>query len=133
MSRPLPASAAKAPDPRHVRGLEGEEAAIAHLRALGWVLESHRFRFGRHDLDLVMRSGDLVAFIEVKTRSSPSTRFGAAAEAVGWRKRRILDQGAAWWRRQHGRPGDRYRFDVVEVYEAQGGFRVEHIPDAWRG
>jgi putative endonuclease len=120
-------------DPRHARGLEGEQAAIAYLRAQGWVLESHRFRFGRHDLDLVMRSGDLVAFIEVKTRSS--TRFGAAAESVGWRKRRILDQGAAWWRRQHGRPGDRYRFDVVEVYQqgAGGAPRVEHIPDAWRG
>ena len=51
-------------DPRHVRGLRGEHAAMAYLIACGWEVEAHRFRLGRHDVDLVVRRGSLVAFVE---------------------------------------------------------------------
>lgn len=118
-------------DPRQRRGLQGERAAIGFLTACGWDIEAHRFRVGRHDLDLVIRRGRLVGFVEVKTRAGSGYGFGR--EAIGWRKRRTLNQLAAVWRERHGRPGDVYRFDVVEVLISRGSVEVLHIPDAWRG
>ncbi len=101
------------------------------LVSCGWEIEAHRFRHGRHDLDLVVRRGQLIAFVEVKTRRSRAC--GAAVEAVSPLKRRILGRVATLWRLRHGRSGDRYRFDVVGVTELDGGrLEVEQVEDAWR-
>ena len=109
--------------------MRGEEIAIEFLSARGWTLEAHRFKLGRNDIDLVMRKGRLVAFVEVKTRQSEVC--GAGVEAVtGWKQLKI-GKVAAYWTLRHGRPDDEYRFDLVAV---GGGIRpaVEHVPDAWR-
>lgn len=104
---------------------------MAYLTSCGWYVEAHRFKLGRHDLDLVIRRGSMVAFVEVKTRRT--TTFGLAAEAVGWRKQRTLSRVAELWRLRFGRPGDIYRFDLVSVTDAgRGRFDVEHLEDAWR-
>jgi putative endonuclease len=119
-------------DARQVRGLVGERVALAFLTACGWDIEAHRFRWGRHDLDLVARKGSLVAFVEVKTRRS--FVCGAPLEAIGYRKRVILARLADVWRLRYGRADDLYRFDVVAVRE-HGTLRrydVEHVADAWR-
>ena len=55
-------------DPRHRRGLLAELEAAAFLTACGWSVEAHRFRMGRSDIDLIVRRGCLVAFVEVKQR-----------------------------------------------------------------
>jgi putative endonuclease len=138
MTTPRPASTkarGRAPeewtDPRHRRGLRGEQIAIGFLASLGWRLEAHRFRVGRHELDLVVRRGRLVAFVEVKTRSNAS--YGAGREAIGWRKRQTLGRVAEAWRQRFGRLGDLYRFDAVEVdLSGIGAPEVRHWPDAWR-
>lgn len=117
-------------DPRHRRGYAGERVVIRHLLRTGWRIEAHRFRLGRHDLDLVARQGHLVAFIEVKTRGS--RRFGSPAESVGWQKRAVLSRLAEVWRQRFGLPADRYRFDVISVEPGSPGAQITHIPDAWR-
>ena len=117
-------------DPRHRRGVAGERLALAWLTSCGWQIEAHRFRMGRHDVDLVARRGNVVAFVEVKTRADDS--FGSPLEAIGWQKRRSIGRVAEAWRLRHGRPGDEYRFDVVTVVGSGGAQTVEHVPDAWR-
>lgn len=119
-------------DPRHRLGLAGEEEAIEYLRTRGWQIEAHRFRIGRNDLDLVARKATLVAFIEVKTRRG--AEFGPGRLSIGWKKRRAIARVADIWRLRYGRPGDLYRFDVLEVVSRPGGTSaIEHLPDAWRG
>lgn len=117
-------------DPRHRRGYIGERIVIQHLLQTGWRIEAHRFRLGRNDLDLVARQGHLVAFIEVKTRTTH--RFGAPAESVGWKKRAVLRRLAEVWRQRFGLPADHYRFDVISVEPGSAGPRVTHMADAWR-
>ncbi len=117
---------------RQVRGLAGELVALAYLTACGWDIEAHRFRWGRHDVDLIARRGSVVAFVEVKTRRS--FVCGLPIEAVGPRKRSILGRVAQVWRLRYGRPDDLYRFDLVAIREHGGVHRyeIEHVPDAWR-
>lgn len=123
--------AAEWQDRRQVLGLWGERTAMAYLVSCGWNIEAHRFRLGRHDVDLVIRRGRIVAFVEVKTRRS--NLQGTPAEAVGLRKQTLLARVASLWRLRHGRPGDEYRFDVVAVHHlGRGKCRLEHVEDAWR-
>jgi putative endonuclease len=117
-------------DPRHRLGLAGELAALDYLTGRGWRLEAHRFRVGRNDIDLIVRRGALVAFVEVKTRRTLS--FGPGALAVGWKKRRALARAAEVWRLRHGRTGDTYRFDLCEVSPRPSGpSEVSHLMGAW--
>jgi putative endonuclease len=118
-------------DQRQVLGVKGERLAIAFLTSCGWSVEAHRFKLGRHDVDLVIRQGRLVAFVEVKTRRS--TSCGSGLEAVSRRKQRDIARVAAVWLLRFGRPGDEYRFDLVAIHDADGAHPlVEHVADAWR-
>jgi putative endonuclease len=118
-------------DERQLLGLRGEQLAIAFLTSCGWAVEAHRFKLGRHDLDLVIRKGNLVAFVEVKTRRS--NNCGAAVESVSRRKQRDIARVASIWLLRHGRPDDEYRFDLVAIQDVLGTQpAIEHIPDAWR-
>lgn len=114
---PRPRAASPAPrvrrDRRQLLGAWGERIAARWLRARGWTVVASRFRSGHRDLDLVVRRGTLVAFVEVKTRRDG--RFGDPTEAVHWRKRRELVRSARVWIDRFGQPGDAYRFDVVGV------------------
>ena len=117
-------------DPRHRRGLEGEEIAKAFLKEAGWRILDHRFRMGRLETDLVVRKGKVVAFVEVKMRLT--TRFGPPALAVTWHKQREIGRVAQAWIDRYGRPDDRYRFDVIAITQARGLRKIEHIADAFR-
>ena len=90
---------------------------------------ARRFRSGHRDLDLVVRRGRLVAFVEVKARRGLA--HGDPVEAVGWRKRRELGRSAQVWVSRFGRPGEGYRFDVVGVLLGPSGVRIRHVADAF--
>ena len=118
-------------DRRQLRGLWGERTAMAYLVSCGWEVEAHRFKLGRHDLDLVVRRGNTVAFVEVKTRHALTQ--GSGIEAVGARKQSTIAKVGSLWRLRYGRPEDEYRFDVVAVRDLGNGHcTVEHVEDAWR-
>jgi len=117
-------------DPRHRDGWEAELVAGRWLTRRGWRVEAHRFRLGRHDLDLVARRGSLVAFIEVKCRRSAAC--GGGAEAVGPRKRATIERLAWAWLLRHGQTGDQYRFDVMSLDGMGPAAQLTHVEDAWR-
>lgn len=118
-------------DPRHRDGWQAEITAGRWLIKHGWRVEAHRYRLGRNDLDLIVRRGDLVAFVEVKARRSD--RFGAPEEAVGPAKRRTIERVAWSWILRNGRSGDQYRFDVLVLTgDGPGAQTLRHLVDAWR-
>ena len=114
---------------RQALGLLGERIAARWLMRHGWELVSHRFRTGHRDIDLVMRCGPEVAFVEVKARRGDA--FGSPVEAVHWRKRRELARSAKVWVDRHGADGLNYRFDVLGVLVNGQNVRVRHIPNAF--
>ena len=77
--------------PAHLlTGIEGEEAAYFHLRRKNYVVVARRWSGGNlpGDIDLIAWQGQLLCFIEVKTRTA---RDRSPAEiAVDSHKRHVL-------------------------------------------
>lgn len=117
-------------DRRHRLGAAGEKVALRHLERTGWEVLNHRFRMGRLEIDLVARKGTVVAFVEVKTRLGDA--FGSPLEAVTWAKRREITRVAEAWIDRHGGPEETYRMDVIGVTVRRGGWKIEHVEDAFR-
>jgi putative endonuclease len=114
---------------RQALGLLGERIATRWLRLQGWDLVAHRFRSGHRDVDLIMRRGNVVAFVEVKARRSDG--FGSPVEAVHVRKQRELGRSARVWVDRFGSPQLSYQFDVFGVLISGSRVRVRHISNAF--
>ena len=116
----------------HDLGRHGERAAAHHLEANGWTVLERGYRLGHKEIDLVVRKGEVVAFVEVKTRAGVA--YGHPLEAITRAKRGEIATVARSWVARHGRPGDVYRFDAVAVLwpDPMAEPQVEHVEDAWR-
>lgn len=103
-----------------------EERAACWYQANGYEVVDRNWRCPQGEVDLValLRRDRLVVFCEVKARRT--SRFGSAAEAVGWDKQARLRRLAAAWLSSHrggGAVGVRFdvaawdsgRFEVVEA------------------
>lgn len=115
--------------PAQELGELGEWLAERWVVRRGWRVLARRFRVGHRDLDLVVRRGTTVAFVEVKTRRSGGC--GGPVCAVGAGKRRHLWRAASVWIDRHGPTGVEYRFDVVGVIIGSGLVRVAHLENAF--
>ena len=102
--------------PAHlITGRRGEDDAYFYLRRQGYIMVARNWRSSRHrgELDLVGWDGDVLCFIEVKTRTTRDVK--PAEAAVDEEKRRDLGAVARDYRRRV--PGDPdVRFDVLSVY-----------------
>ncbi len=90
-----------------------------------------RFRGGGSEIDLVALDGEVIVFVEVKTRRGVG--HGEPWEAVVARKRARIARAALQYLADRDLLERRARFDVVEVLiGASGRPAVRHIPDAFR-
>lgn len=116
--------------PAGALGNRGEALAAEFIERAGWTILGRNFRDGHKEVDLVARRGEVVAFIEVKTRTDMS--FGHPLEAITRRKQREIEQVAAAWIQRFGKANESYRFDAVAIVIAPGSAPViEHVEDAW--
>jgi putative endonuclease len=118
------------PDIRKKLGDFGEQAAAAHLVKQGYTLLARKWRAPGGELDLVLRDGAALVFVEVRTRRGPA---GAAEESVGRGKRSRLAALAYAYIEAADVPADTpWRIDVVALDVDRAGrvARIEHIRDA---
>lgn len=101
--------------PAHqVTGRRGEEDAYFYLRRQGYVMVARNYRSPRRrgEIDLIGWDGEVLCFIEVKTRTSRDVK--PAEAAVDREKRRELAGMARDYLRRI--PDVAWRFDIVSVY-----------------
>lgn len=117
------------PDARHALGERGEQAAEAHLRRAGLRTLARRYRTPVGELDLVMREGDTIVFVEVKTQRDE--RYADPEQRVSLEKQRKTARCAAWYLNAHRKQDAACRFDVVTVICDTEPPRVTHHRDAF--
>ena len=113
-------------------GAWGESVAATHLEHLGYTIIARNWRCARGEIDLIMQTGDLFAFVEVKTRRGRD--MGAPEESLTPAKGRKLMQLAQMYLAENNLDVD-WRIDFVAVELDKTGklLRCEHIPNAVLG
>lgn len=106
--------------------------AAIQLEADGFVIVARNWRCRHGEIDLIAQKGELVAFVEVKTRKGRD--MGAPEEALTQRKAKKLMQLAKLYVAQKELDVD-WRIDLVAVELDKSGklLRCEHIPNAVLG
>ncbi|HVT55463.1 MAG TPA: YraN family protein [Xanthobacteraceae bacterium] len=93
-------------------GVSAESRAALFLRAKGYRTLAKRWKTPVGEIDLVLKRGELIAFVEVKARA----KLDEAAEAVLPRqKKRIIAAAEAWLAAHPEHAGYDLRFDAVLV------------------
>lgn len=95
-------------------GAEGEKLAAQWYEDNGYELLDRNWRCREGEIDLVMRKGRVISFVEVKTRTS--TAFGDPIESVTISKQTRVRKTAIRWLTENGAPHRaELRFDVASV------------------
>lgn len=107
-------------------GRLGEAIAADLLQSKGFEVLDRNWRCADGELDIVVRSADTVAAVEVKTRRSVS--FGSPEESVGRAKAARLRRLLAAWLAENPQQIDEIRIDVVAILlRAPGPALVRHL------
>ena len=105
------------------RGIKAERLAAWWLRLKGYRVLAERFKTPVGEIDLVVRRGDTIVFVEVKARAD----WRDAVQSIDGRQRHRIQRAAEVFLKNH--PGADARFDVIALGRA--GW-PRHLVDAWR-
>lgn len=111
-------------------GKEGEEIALAHLRKLGYQIQSTNHRMGKAELDIIAIDGNFIVFIEVKTRATDWHEN--PIEAVNNKKRKMMIEAADTYIIERNLPYES-RFDIISIIKGANNHSLEHVTDAFNG
>jgi putative endonuclease len=112
------------------RGRWAEDLACDHLHRAGLETVTRNYRGRRGEIDLVMRCGETLVFVEVRYRGRQD--FGSGAESVDEHKRRKLIATAHQFLQRHPQgAGCPCRFDVISITAGGDAPRIEWIQNAF--
>lgn len=98
---------------RFLRGRRGEAAAADFLVRSGMKILDRNFRCPAGEIDLVVRDGGTIVFVEVRTRQTRG--FGEPEESITGIKRQRLTRAAQWYLKQRRLENSPARFDVIAI------------------
>ena len=113
----------------HDIGNKGEQLAIDYLVSKGYIILERNWKFSRAEIDIIARLGDIIVFVEVKTRSSD--HFGRPEEFVDDRKRELcIDAAFAYM--QEKKWDWELRFDIIGIdFQSERSYKIRHFEDAF--
>jgi len=110
-------------------GARGEHMAEESLIARGYTLLHRNWRTAHKEVDLIALDGDMLVFIEIKTRSG--LRFGFPEEAVSLAKQAHLRAAAEVFLDLYPQYTT-VRFDVISILLRNGDIEeLLHLRDAF--
>jgi len=118
------------PEARRAQGDAAEERACRHLGGAGFTIVERNYRTKSGEIDIVARKGDVLVFVEVRSREVPD--FGTPEESVTPAKRRRIVAAArqylsnvppSSWREA--------RFDVIAIEGSGAAAALRHYPAAF--
>ena len=110
-------------------GKFGEDLARERLEDLGYRILKTNYRCPLGEIDLVARDGDVVVFVEIKTRKNES--LGQVKEAVNRKKQTKISKVALAYMKSNNLWGSKARFDVVAIRLIDGKKEIEIIKNAF--
>ena len=102
------------PEARRAQGDAAEDRACRHLDRSGFTIVERNFRTRGGEIDIVARKGDVLVFVEVRSREVPD--FGTPEETVTHAKRlRIVAAARRYLATVPPSSWREARFDVIAI------------------
>lgn len=91
----------------------GEDIAESFLKEQGYRIIERNYNTRRGEIDIIAGKDEIIAFIEVKTRST--TDYGRPEEAVTPKKKRSISRAAYYYISSHNNLKTSFRADIISI------------------
>lgn len=109
-------------------GKLGEQLAVEYLQKNGYEILETNWTFQKAEIDIIAQKENILAIIEVKTRSSID--FGLPQDFVKPKKIQLLVKAVNEF--VINRELDKnVRFDIIAINKEDNGYNIEHLIDAF--
>ena len=109
-------------------GKLGEELAVDFLRKAGYEILETNWVFQKAEVDIIAKKANVLAIVEVKTRSDIS--FGLPQEAVKQKKIQLLVKAVNEYVIRKDLDVA-VRFDIISIVKSGNSFITDHLEDAF--
>lgn len=109
-------------------GKLGEEMATKYLMGKGYDIRSRNYRFQKAEIDIVAQKGNILAVVEVKSRSS--NELQEISETINQKKKGLLVSAADHYVTEKDLDVD-VRFDIITILKTGQDFEITHVEDAF--
>lgn len=109
-------------------GTLGEELAADFLQQNGYEILETNWTFQKAEIDIIAQKGNVLAIVEVKTRSSID--FGLPQDFVKPKKIQLLVKAVNEYVIQNDLTLD-VRFDIIAIHKEGNQLNIEHLEDAF--
>ncbi len=118
------------PEARRAQGDAAEERACRHLEGSGLTIVERNFRTRGGEIDIVARKGDVLVFVEVRSREDAD--FGMPEESVTpAKRRRIVGAARQYLSKVPPSSWREARFDVIAIEGSGDTVELRHYPAAF--
>lgn len=109
-------------------GKKGEQLALEYLEKHGYTILDKNWRYQKAEVDIIAQKEEILAVVEVKTRSS--TDFGDPQDFVKPKKIKLLVAAIDEYVTSKNLDVE-VRFDIIAIVKTGNNFTLEHIEDAF--
>lgn len=109
-------------------GYTGEQLAVEYLINHGYEIVERNYRFDKAEVDIIARLKDILAIVEVKTRSSLD--FGNPQDFVKPKQIQRLVKAVDEYVISNDLDIE-VRFDIIAIIQGTKGFKIEHLKNAF--
>lgn len=109
-------------------GNQGEQLAVEFLQKNNYEILERNWRFKKAEIDIIAVKNEILAVIEVKTRSS--NYFGNPQDFVNQKKIQLLVEAINEYVISKELDVE-VRFDIIAILKNNNNFNIEHLEDAF--
>lgn len=109
-------------------GKKGEQLAVDFLLNKDYKIIERNYRFEKAEVDIIAQKKDILAIVEVKTRST--TDFGNPQDFVKPKQINNLVKAVNEYVTVNDLDVE-VRFDIIAIVKEKGTFKIEHLQDAF--
>lgn len=109
-------------------GKKGEQLAVDFLLKENYKIIERNYRFDKAEVDIIARKDDILAIIEVKTRSTKD--FGDPQDFVKPKQIKNLVKAVNEYVIENNLESE-VRFDIIAVVKEKKGFSIKHLENAF--
>ncbi|MTE26176.1 YraN family protein [Winogradskyella ouciana] len=109
-------------------GKKGEQLAVNYLANNNYEIVERNYRFDKAEVDIIAQKGDILAIIEVKTRSTID--FGNPQDFVKPKQIKNLVKAVHEYVTENDLDVE-VRFDIIAILKEKKGFKIEHLENAF--